>query len=121
MTCRGTRIDHRACNPRVESIQSTAQASVTPALPSPSPAAAAGGGTAGFPVDFTLQTRADGAASYTTVRTVTGQPDPGGAAQAYTLTSATGRYLRLRATRLGKPASGETSKYRLQLAEIRVK
>jgi hypothetical protein len=82
---------------------------------------AAGGGTAGFPVDFTLQTRADGATSCTTVRTVTGQIDPGGAAQTYTLTSATGRYLRLTATKLGKPAADETTRYRLQLAEIRIR
>ncbi|MEU2281521.1 discoidin domain-containing protein [Streptomyces sp. NPDC013178] len=81
----------------------------------------AGGGTAGFPVDFSLQVRADGAASYTTVRTVTGQTNPAGAAQTYPLASATGRYLRLKATRLGTPASDESSKYRLQLAEIRVK
>ncbi|MCF1592070.1 alpha-L-rhamnosidase-related protein [Streptomyces muensis] len=80
----------------------------------------AGGGTAGLPVDFTLQTRADGGTSYTTVRTVTGQPNPGGTAQTYALTSATGRYLRLKATRLGAPATDETAKYRLQLAEIRV-
>ncbi|MEU5310895.1 discoidin domain-containing protein [Streptomyces sp. NPDC021562] len=82
---------------------------------------AAGGGTAGFPVDFALQTRADGATTYTTVRTVTGQPDPNGAAQSFTLTSATGRFLRLTATRLGAPAADETGKHRLQLAEIRIR
>ncbi|MFI9834658.1 discoidin domain-containing protein [Streptomyces sp. NPDC051913] len=82
--------------------------------------AAAGGGSAGFPVDFTLQTRADGGTAYTTALTVTGQPDPGGAAQTYPLTSATGRHLRLKATRLGAPAADETAKYRLQLAELRV-
>lgn len=82
--------------------------------------AAAGGGTAGFPVDFTIQTRADGSTSYTTVRTVTGQANPNGTAQTYTLTSATGRYLRLRATKLGTPASDESTRYRLQLAEIRI-
>ena len=82
--------------------------------------AAAGGGTAGFPVDFTIQTRGDGGTSYTTVRTVTGQSNPAGVAQSYTLTSATGRFLRLKATRLGSPASDETAKYRLQLAEIHV-
>jgi hypothetical protein len=37
---------------------------------------AVGGGTAGFPVDFTLRTRAEGAISCTTVRTITGQPNP---------------------------------------------
>ena len=83
-------------------------------------AGGAGGGSAGFPVDFTIQTRADGSGMYTTVRTVTGQANPNGAAQTYTLTSATGRYLRLKGTRLGTPASDETAKYRLQLAEIRV-
>ncbi|MFE6621116.1 discoidin domain-containing protein [Streptomyces sp. NPDC057740] len=81
----------------------------------------AGGGSAGFPVDFTLQTRTDGATSYTTVRTVTGQANPAGAAQTYTLTSATGRYLRVQTTKLGTPASDETSKWRLQLAEILVR
>ncbi|MFF5184454.1 discoidin domain-containing protein [Streptomyces sp. NPDC000345] len=81
---------------------------------------AAGGGTAGFPVDFVLQTRADGSGTYTTVRTVTGQDNPDGAAQTYTLPAATGRYLRLRTTRLGRPASDEPTRYRLQLAEIRI-
>ncbi|MER6186982.1 discoidin domain-containing protein [Streptomyces sp. NPDC001652] len=81
----------------------------------------AGGGTAGFPVDFALQTRADGSSTYTTVRTVTGQANPSGSAQTYTLTSATGRYLRLRATKLGSPASDETIQFRLQLAEIGIK
>ncbi len=81
----------------------------------------AGGGTAGFPVDFTLQTRADGSSPYTTVRTVTGQANPSGSAQTYTLTSATGRYLRLRATKLGTPASDESTQFRLQLAEIGIK
>ena len=83
--------------------------------------AAAGGGTAGFPADFALQTRADGASSYTTVRTVTGQANPNGGAQTYTLTGATGRHVRLRATRLGAPASDESTRFRLQLAEIRIR
>ncbi|MET9773939.1 discoidin domain-containing protein [Streptomyces sp. NPDC006367] len=82
---------------------------------------AAGGGTAGFPVDFSFQTRADGSTAWTTVRTVTGQADPRGAAQTYSLASATGRHLRLSATRLGAPASDEAGRYRLQLAEIRVR
>ncbi|MFI8194869.1 discoidin domain-containing protein [Streptomyces sp. NPDC085946] len=82
---------------------------------------ASGGGTAGFPVDFAFQTRTEGGTTYTTARTITGEPNPNGAAQTYTLTPANGRYLRLRATRLGRPASDETGKYRLQLAEIRIK
>ncbi|MEU4445624.1 discoidin domain-containing protein [Actinosynnema sp. NPDC050801] len=83
-------------------------------------AAATGGGSPGFPVDFTLQTRADGATAYTTVRTVTGQSKPNGAPQTYALASATGRYLRLRVTRLGTPPTDEPTRYRLQLAEIRI-
>ena len=82
--------------------------------------AAVGGGTAGFPADFRIQTRADRATTYTTVRTVTGQGNPNGAAQSYTLTGATGRYLRVDASRLGSPAADESGKHRLQLAEIRV-
>ncbi|KUO14801.1 alpha-L-rhamnosidase-related protein [Streptomyces dysideae] len=78
----------------------------------------AGGGTAGFPVDFTFQTRPEGSTTYTTARTVTGQSNPNGDAQTYTLPSTTGRYLRLTATKLGTPASDETAKFRLQLAEI---
>ncbi|WP_327724588.1 discoidin domain-containing protein [Streptomyces europaeiscabiei] len=81
----------------------------------------AGGGTEGFPVDFTIQTRPDGSSTYTTARTVTGQSNPSGAAQTYTLTSTTGRYLRLTATKLGTPASDESTKFRLQLAEIGIK
>ncbi|MDX3242383.1 discoidin domain-containing protein [Streptomyces sp. ME18-1-4] len=81
---------------------------------------AAGGGSAVFPADFTIRTRADGATSYTTVRTVTGQANPAGAAQTYSLTGAIGRYLRINATGLGTAASDETTKYRLQLAEIRI-
>ncbi|MFJ1730798.1 discoidin domain-containing protein [Streptomyces sp. NPDC088254] len=82
---------------------------------------AAGGGTAGFPVDFTVQTRPDGSTAYTTARTVTAAPNPNGAAQTYTLTSATGRYVRLTVSKLGKPASDEATKYRLQLTEIRIR
>ncbi|MER6154346.1 discoidin domain-containing protein [Streptomyces sp. NPDC001868] len=80
----------------------------------------AGGGTAGFPVDFTIQTRLDGATSYTIARTVTGEPNPDGAARTYPLTSATGRHVRLNVTKLGRPASDEATKYRLQLAEFRI-
>ncbi|MFE6822268.1 discoidin domain-containing protein [Streptomyces sp. NPDC057690] len=81
----------------------------------------AGGGTAGFPVDFMLETRAEDSSSYTTIRTVTSEPNPNGAAQTYTLSSASGRYLRLKASKLGKPASDESTRYRLQLAEVRIK
>lgn len=75
-------------------------------------------GTAGFPVDFTIQTRSQEGISYSTVRTVTGQPSPNGQPQTYSLSSAYGRYLRLHVTRLGAPAADESGRYRLQLAEI---
>ncbi|MGI5423503.1 hypothetical protein [Streptomyces sp. CA-179760] len=54
------------------------------------------------------------------MRTVTGQTNPEGGAQTYTLTAARGRHLRLRASRLGRPASDESTRYRLQLGEIRI-
>ncbi|MFF0484894.1 discoidin domain-containing protein [Streptomyces sp. NPDC004435] len=80
--------------------------------------AAAGGGTAGFPVDFTIQTRTASGTGYTTVRSVTGQPSPGGQSQTFSLPSASGRYLRLHVTRLGAPASDESGRFRLQLAQL---
>lgn len=82
---------------------------------------AAGGGSANFPVDFTMRARADGSTTYTTARTVTGQSNPSGAAQTYTLTSTTGRCLRLTTTKLGTPASHESTKFRLQLVKIGIK
>lgn len=72
-------------------------------------------------MDFTIQTRPDGSTTCTTVRTITAEPNPGGDAQTYALTSATGRYLRLAAAKLGKAASNESTRYRFQLAEVRIK
>jgi hypothetical protein len=40
--------------------------------------------------------------------------------QTYGFKTATARYVRLQVTKLGAPASDETTKYRLQLAGIRV-
>ncbi|MCC9711213.1 hypothetical protein E4N62_41930 [Streptomyces sp. MNU76] len=71
-------------------------------------------------MDFTIQTRPDGSSTYTTVRTVTGQANPDGRVQTYGFRTTTDRYVRLQATRLGTPATDESAKYRLQLAEIRV-
>ncbi|WP_346779680.1 discoidin domain-containing protein [Streptomyces sp. S3(2020)] len=79
-----------------------------------------GGGSAGFPVDFAVQTRPHGSGDWTTVRAVTGQANPAGVAQTYTLTDSTARHLRILVTRLGAPAADETTNYRLQLAELRV-
>lgn len=82
--------------------------------------AAVGGGSAGFPVDFTIQTRNNSANDYATVHTVTGQPNPAGVPVSYTLTGASGRYLRLQVTSLGTPASDEPTRYRFQLAEVQM-
>jgi hypothetical protein len=104
----------RATPPRKQRASTPYASSLAPTRPR------GGGGTAGFPVDFTLQTRADGSSTYTTVRTVTGQPNPNGLVQTYDFKTTTARYVRLQVTKLGAPAADETTKYRLQLAEIRV-
>ncbi len=80
---------------------------------------AAGGGTANFPVNFTIQTAPDGGA-YTTTTTITGQANPNGVVQAYAFPATTARHVRVSVTKLGTPASDETSTYRLQLAEMQV-
>ncbi|GGN40456.1 hypothetical protein GCM10011578_087910 [Streptomyces fuscichromogenes] len=82
--------------------------------------AGAGGGTAGFPVDFTIQTRPDGSSVCTAVRSVTAEPNPGGLVQTYGFQTTTARRLRLQVSKLGTPAADEPAKYRLQLAEIRI-
>ncbi|WP_208614915.1 hypothetical protein [Streptomyces caeruleatus] len=53
--------------------------------------------------------------------TVVQASNPNGAARSHTLASTTGRYLRLWVTRLGGPASDESTRYRPQLAETRIK
>jgi alpha-L-rhamnosidase len=79
-----------------------------------------GGGTANFPVDFTIQVKSDGG-SYSTVKTVTGQANPNGTVQTYDIGSRNARYLKIDVTKLGTPASDETTKYRLQLAEVEIR
>lgn len=78
-----------------------------------------GGGSADFPVNFTIETSTDGS-TYTTVSTITGQANPNGSAQTYNFGATTARYVRISATTLGAPASDESSYYRLQLAEFEV-
>lgn len=77
------------------------------------------GGTANFPVNFTLQVAPDGG-SYAMVATVTNQADPAGMPQTYAFTATNARHVRVVATTLGIPASGESGAnyYRLQLAEL---
>lgn len=81
--------------------------------------ASAGGGNPGFPVDFTIQTSTDGI-SFSTVKTITAQPNPNSVAQSYSFTATTARYVKIAATKLGEPQSTEAGVYRLQLAEIEV-
>ncbi len=78
-----------------------------------------GGGSANFPVDFTIQVKPN-AGSYSTVKTVAGQSDPKGTPQGYYLGNQTARYVKINVTKLGTPAYFETLNYRLQLTEIEV-
>lgn len=77
------------------------------------------GGAAGFPVNFTIEVSTNGS-SYTTVKTVTNEKNESCLAKVYAFASTSARYVRINATKLGLPASGETSTYRLGLAEIEV-
>ncbi|WP_082008380.1 family 78 glycoside hydrolase catalytic domain [Microbacterium mangrovi] len=72
-----------------------------------------------FPRTFAIQASDDGT-SWTTVRTVTGQPDPGPRPQAYSIPATTTRYLRVAVTELGRPTAEEENLgfFRLQLAEV---
>jgi hypothetical protein len=84
-------------------------------------AASTSGGTPNFPVNFTIQI-APSSGAYTTVATITGQPDPGFLPQTYSFTPAAGQHVRIVVTELGTPAAGEggSGYYRLQLAEAQV-
>jgi hypothetical protein len=77
------------------------------------------GGSANFPVDFSVQVSTDGT-NFNTVKTVTGQANPNGSPKAYNFSATNARYMKLNVTRLGSPSSDEPGKYRLQLAEIQV-
>lgn len=68
----------------------------------------------GFPVDFTVQVSADGAA-WTTVASRTGYPRPGAGAQSFPFASVDARYVKVTGTKLGADQFGD--RY-LQLAEI---
>lgn len=76
---------------------------------------------AGFPRDFTLQVSDDGA-TWRTVQVVTDHIQADATPQAYELTGATGRYLRVYVTKLGDSAGDDAQLglYRLQLAEVEV-
>lgn len=72
-----------------------------------------------FPVDFTIQVSTDGV-NFTTVKTVTNQPNPNGNAEAYSFAATNARYVKLNATKLGKPVSSDPTYYFLQLSEMEV-
>ena len=82
---------------------------------------AAGDGTDGahFPKSFALQVSDDGT-TWTTVRDVTGQADPGPRPQTYRFDTTQARYLRVQVSELGRPTveEGRIGFYRLQLAEV---
>lgn len=81
----------------------------------------AGDGTDGahFPRAFTLQVSDDGT-TWSTVRDVTGQLDPGPRPQTYRFDTTQARYLRVQVGELGRPTTeeGRIGYYRLQLAEV---
>lgn len=81
-----------------------------------------GGETPNFPVDFTIQVKLNGGSTYTTVKTVTNQPNPGHTPQSYDLGSQNARYMKINVTKLGLPAYDEAGSgyYRLQLAEVEI-
>ena len=80
---------------------------------------ALGGGSAGFPVDFTIQVKPTGG-SYTTVKTVTDMGNPTDYPQLFDFTPTVGRYVRIEVTELGAPTAGDPLDYVLQLSEIQV-
>jgi hypothetical protein len=80
---------------------------------------AVGGGSANFPLNFTIQVSSNGM-NYKLVAKVTNQANPQGAAQTYSFPAISGRYIAVIATTLGTPPVSESSVYRMQLAEMEV-
>lgn len=70
-----------------------------------------------YPVDFTIQVSTDGT-NFTTVKTVTNEPNPVKNPKEYSFTSTQARYVKLNVTKLGLPNVDEPTVYRLQLLEI---
>jgi alpha-L-rhamnosidase len=85
---------------------------------------ASGDGTDGahFPRDFTVQVSADGT-SWTTVRQVLDQPDPGPTPQTYRFDPVSTQHVRILVTELGRPTveEGRVGYHRLQLAEVELR
>ena len=81
--------------------------------------AADGTDGAHFPKSFAVQVSDDGI-TWTTVREVTGQADPGPRPQTYGFDAVQAQYLRVLVTELGRPTAeeGRIGFYRLQLAEV---
>lgn len=77
------------------------------------------GTSAGFPVDFIIESAPDGG-SYSTLLTVSGQLNPSGGSQGFSFPITTARHVRITVTKLGDPAANEPGNYRLQLAEMKV-
>jgi hypothetical protein len=77
------------------------------------------GTTANFPVDFTIQVKPDGGA-YKVAYRGTGYTNPMGKVQVFDIGTQKARYVKIDATKLGEPVTGENGLYRLQLAEVEV-
>lgn len=76
--------------------------------------------TANFPVDFTIQVKPN-AGTYAVAYSATGYTNPMvGKAQIFDIGSQKARYVKVNATTLGIPVTGEAGLYRLQLAEVEV-
>ncbi|MBL8028245.1 MAG: discoidin domain-containing protein [Fibrobacteres bacterium] len=76
-------------------------------------------GCANFPVDYKIEIRTTAGVT-TEACNVTNQTNPAFTSVALSFNRIKGRYVRLTATRLGTPATDESSNYRLQLAEMQV-
>lgn len=76
------------------------------------------GGSADFPVDFTIQVRKAANTEFATVRTVTGQTNPKGQPQTYHFGEQHAQFVRILVTKLGEPAQDTPGTYRLGLAEL---
>ncbi|WP_438354333.1 family 78 glycoside hydrolase catalytic domain [Microbacterium sp. CJ88] len=72
-----------------------------------------------FPKAFDIQVSTDGT-TWTTVRSVSGQADPGARPQVYSFTAVEARHVRIAVSELGRPTveEGALGYHRLQLAEV---
>ena len=77
-----------------------------------------GEGAPNFPLDYTIETKADGG-QYATVKTVTNQVNTGIAPVIMPVPNQKGRYVKIAVSRVSEPPPGEPT-YALRLAEVEV-